>query len=77
MAVIHDDRACDEFMEWNPGFSPKDHVEMKFMREQLAEQRAWQERMDRRNRVTMLLCAAIGIGAALAGTALGYLLKGI
>ena len=36
-------RDCNDFTEWQQGFSPKEHLEMN----RLEEQRNWQERRDK------------------------------
>lgn len=61
-------------MKWRPGYDAKEHLEMNM----LEEQRRWQESMASKQRLTALICAGIGVAAALAGgivgTVCGYIL---
>jgi hypothetical protein len=42
--ALHEERECPGFLEWQPGFSPKEHVEMNL----LEQQRAREDERDRR-----------------------------
>jgi hypothetical protein len=44
--ILQKDRLCKAFIEWQQGFSPREHFEMK----QLTEQREWQEQRLREDR---------------------------
>lgn len=53
--------------------------QLDIQRQMALDDRAWRERMESRNRLTLLVCAAIGVAgavvAALAGTAFGFWLS--
>jgi hypothetical protein len=39
-------RPCDQFIEWHPGFSPKEHREMQLLREVETRNLTWQRQQE-------------------------------
>lgn len=63
--VVNRPRKCAKFTSWEQGFTPKEVVEMRLS-----------EKLETRNRLTMLLAALLSGLLTLAGTAFGYWLRG-
>lgn len=58
VSVINQERACDHWIEWMQGFTPKEHAEMlqheallEYQRRHDREEREWRERQAERDRL--------------------------
>jgi hypothetical protein len=88
VSVCSDERTCESFTTWQIGHSPKEHRKMDMLKEQreanerflltLQEgNRTANESIAAKGRVTLLICAGIGIGAALAGAAMAWMMSSV
>ena len=75
LEVIDADRECDEHMEFHPALSPKEHIEMKLLRQVEARNREWRDeemrlqdefekRMERRHNTTLAVQFLLALLAA-------------
>ncbi|MCG8648692.1 MAG: hypothetical protein MI861_02605 [Pirellulales bacterium] len=44
LELIDAERDCEHFIQWEQGFTPQEHIEMKMMQQQIREERQWRER---------------------------------
>lgn len=78
-SAIQEERNCTSWVEWIPGLTPKEHMEMLEIKARLQWQaeredadRLWREKQERKSNIFQ---AAITILAVILGVILGQLLK--
>jgi hypothetical protein len=84
--VLHEDRECDEFTEWQQGSSPKEHREMMDRKEMLKWQadredadKKWREQQEQKHSTEewhrYIFVGILGIVAVIIGVILGHYWK--